>query len=108
MTVEASGPTIAPGPNTFEIKDARVFGAGGGVLARRFAGRVLVFDEVRSLALDPARATATVDYRLINGDPGMLLARLGHGRFPSVFKKTTLKSLICPTSQGKFRLFGNL
>ena len=31
------------------LKHKRVFGPGGGALARRFARRVLVFDEVRSL-----------------------------------------------------------
>ena len=72
----AARPTVAPGPNTFEIGDVRVFGAGGETLARRFAGRVLAFYEVRSLALDPARATATVNYRLTSGDPGSLLTRL--------------------------------
>ena len=72
----AARPTVAPGPNTFEISDARVFGAGGETLARRFAGRVLAFYEVGSLALDPARATATVNYRLTSGDPGSLLTRL--------------------------------
>jgi Cu2+-exporting ATPase len=64
------------GPNTFEISDGRVFGPDGGVLARRFARRVLAVDEVRSLALDPARGTATVNYRLASGESGVLLNRL--------------------------------
>jgi len=46
------------------------------VLARRFARRVLQFNEVLSLALSPAWTTAAVNYRLANGDPGMILARL--------------------------------
>jgi cation transport ATPase len=45
-------------------------------LARLFAGRVLGFDEVRSLAVDPARATAIVNYRPAAGATGTFLARL--------------------------------
>ena len=54
MSAQGARPSVATGPNTFEITDDRVFGPGGGALARRFARRVLAFDEVRSLALDPA------------------------------------------------------
>jgi cation transport ATPase len=45
-------------------------------VARRFARRVMGFDEVRSLAFDPARGTATVNYRLVNGCPEVFLTRL--------------------------------
>ena len=76
MTAEVAGPSVRTGPNTFEISDRPVFGPGNEALARRFAGRVLAFDEVHSLALDPARATAIVSYRLANGDPGVLLSRI--------------------------------
>ena len=76
MTARAARPSAKVGPGTFEITDDRVFGPGGKRLARRFARRVLQFDEVRSLALDPARATATVNYQLAKGDPGILLTRL--------------------------------
>jgi Cu2+-exporting ATPase len=58
------------------VTDERVFGPGGEALARRFAQRVLQFDEVRSLALDPARATAILKYRIEYGDPGDFLKRL--------------------------------
>ena len=55
----------------------RVFGPGGEVLARRFARRVLFFNEAHSLALDPARARATLNYQLAaTGDPGIFLIRL--------------------------------
>jgi hypothetical protein len=54
LSAQGARPSGATGPNTFEITDDRVFGPGGGALARRFARRVLAFDEVRSLALDPA------------------------------------------------------
>ena len=64
------------GPNTFEISDGLVFGPGSEALARRFAGRVLAIDEVRSLALDPTRATATLNYQLASSEAGALLSRL--------------------------------
>jgi cation transport ATPase len=67
---------VRTGPNTFELTDCRVFGPRGAELARRFTGRVLAFDEVLSLALDPARATVTVNYRSASGEPGVLLSRL--------------------------------
>jgi hypothetical protein len=76
LTEEAVRPFVRTGPNTFEITDDRVFGPGGGALTRRFARRDLAFNEVRSLTLDPARAAATVNFRLANSDPGMLLTRL--------------------------------
>ena len=76
MTAGAARSSVATGPNAFEITNDRVFGRCGEALARRFAGRVLAFDEVHSLAFDPDRATATVNFRLANGDPGMLLTRL--------------------------------
>ena len=46
------------------------------MLVRRFADRVLGFDEVRSLELNPARATATVSYHLANGAADTFLVRL--------------------------------
>ena len=76
MTAGAARPSVATGPNAFEITNDRVFGPGGEALARRFARRVLAFDEVHSLAFDPDRATATVNFRLASGDPGMLLTQL--------------------------------
>jgi len=76
LTAEAARPSVRTGPNTFEINDGLVFGPGSEARARRFAGRVLAFDEVLSLALDPPRAIATVNYRLASGEPGVLLSRL--------------------------------
>jgi hypothetical protein len=72
----AARPSVRARRGTFEITDDRVFGPGGEALARHFAARVLQFDEVRSLAFDPARARATLNYRLANGDPGSFLTRL--------------------------------
>jgi len=60
LTAGAARPSVATGPNAFEITNDRVFGPGGEALARRFARRVLAFDEVHSLAFDPDRATATL------------------------------------------------
>ena len=76
MTIGAAGPSVRAGPGTIEVTDDRVFGPGGEALARRFARRVLSFAEVQSLALDPIKATATLNYRLANGDTRPLLDRL--------------------------------
>lgn len=76
MTKGATCPYVRVRPGGFEVADDRIFVPGGEALARRFARRVLQFDEVRSLALDPARKTASVNYRLANGDPGSFLTRL--------------------------------
>ena len=51
-------------PRTFEVSDDWVFGPGSEALARQFARRVLSFNEVHSLAFDPARARATLNYQL--------------------------------------------
>jgi hypothetical protein len=76
LTIGATGPSARAGPGTIEVTDDRVFGPGGEALARRFARRVLSFAEVQSLALDPTKATATLNYRLANGDARTLLGRL--------------------------------
>jgi cation transport ATPase len=76
LTARAAPPSARVGQDTVEITDGRVFGPSGEALARRFARRVLQFNEVRSLALNPARATATVNYQLAHGDPGSFLTRL--------------------------------
>jgi len=55
-------------PGTLEITDDRVFGPDGEALARSFAQRVLSFNEVHSLAFDPARARATLNYQLAAPD----------------------------------------
>ncbi len=67
MTAGVARASARSRPGILEVTDERVFGPGGKALARRFARRVLGFDEVRTLVLDPARATATVNYRLANG-----------------------------------------
>jgi cation transport ATPase len=76
LTPGAARPVARARPGTLTVTDDRVFGPGGEALARRFAQRVLEFDAVHSLALDPARATATVNYRLAKGDPELFLSRL--------------------------------
>ena len=77
MTAEAVRPFARASPDSIEITDDRVFGPGGSALARRFARRVLGFDEAHSLALDPARATATLSYRSA-GDPSILVTQLAN------------------------------
>ncbi len=68
MTSRAAGPSIKTGPGTLEVADSRVFGPGGQALARRFAACALEFDEVSSLAFDPAGARATLNYQLAATD----------------------------------------
>jgi cation transport ATPase len=76
LTAGAVRPFVRARPGIFEVTDQRVFGPGGEPLARGFARRVLAFSEVRSLALDPARAKATLRYRSADEDPGSFLIRL--------------------------------
>ena len=76
MTIGAARPSVRAGPGTIEVTDERVLGPGNEALTQRFARRVLSFPEVRSLALDPIKATATLNYRSANGDAGTLLNRL--------------------------------
>ena len=78
MTAGATRPSVRARPGTFEVTDDRVFGPGGIALARHFARRVLSFNEVQSLALDPAEAKATLRYRSVNCDPGIFLTRLAN------------------------------
>ena len=76
MTDEAAHSVASAGPETLTVVDDRVFGSAGEALARRFARRVLRFDEVRSLALDPSRSSAAVAYHPGNGNPADLVMRL--------------------------------
>jgi hypothetical protein len=69
-------PSARVGPGTVAIIDDRIFGPSGEALARRFARRALQFVEVRSLALDPARAGAVLTYRIAHCDPVALVTRL--------------------------------
>ena len=77
MTPGAARPIARAGPGTLTITDGQIFGPGGEALARGFARRVLSFNEVHSLALDPASARATLNYQLAaTGNPGSFLTRL--------------------------------
>jgi cation transport ATPase len=77
LTTGAACPSVRARPGTIEVIDDRVFGPGCESLARRFARRVFSFCEAHSLALDPARARATLVYRLTStGDPASFLTRL--------------------------------
>ena len=78
MTAGAARPSVRAYPGAVEVTDDQVFGPGGETLARRFARQVLAFDEVQSLALDPARARATLNYRLATGEPDSFLTRLAN------------------------------
>ena len=76
MKDEAAHPSARVGPGALAITDDRIFGPGGETLARRFARRVLQFGEVRSLTLDPTRASAVLTYRITHCDPVALMRRL--------------------------------
>ena len=76
MTERVAHPSARASPGTLTVTDDRVFGPGGEALTRRFAQRVLWFGEVRSLALDPSRASAALTYRLVKGDPTFFMIRL--------------------------------
>jgi cation transport ATPase len=77
LTPGEARPAARAGPGTLTVTDDHVFGPGSEVLARGFARRVLSFHEVHSLALDPARVRATLNYRLAaTGHPGNFLTRL--------------------------------
>jgi len=76
LTDDTAHTVVRAGPGTLTVADDRVFGPAGEALARRFARRLLKFDEIRSLALDPSRSSATLAYDLANGTPADLLMRL--------------------------------
>jgi cation transport ATPase len=76
LTEEIAASAVTVGPGTLTLVDDRVFGPEGEALAHRFARRVLRFDEVRSLALDPSRSSATLAFRGVNCKPADLVMRL--------------------------------
>ena len=79
MTPGATRPRARAGQGTLTVSDDRVFGPGGEALARSFAQRVLSFNDVHSLAFDPARARATLNYQLTApDDAGSFLTRLAN------------------------------
>jgi len=67
LTKEIAAPVAKIGPETLVLVDDRVFGSDGEALARRFARRVLRFEEVCSLALDPSQSSARLNYQLVDG-----------------------------------------
>jgi cation transport ATPase len=76
LTAKNSAAFAKADPGVLVVTDDRVFGPGNTPMARRFARRVLAFREVSSLALDPARATATLNYRPPLVDRGTFPIRL--------------------------------
>jgi cation transport ATPase len=76
LTTGAVRLSVRAGAGTVQVIDDRLFAPSGASLARRFACRVFNLAEVRSLALDPARATATVNYGPTRANPGIFLRRL--------------------------------
>jgi cation transport ATPase len=78
LTKEIAAPVAKLGPQTLILVDDRVFGRNGETLARRFARRALRSSEVRSLALDPSRSTATLAFHAASADPADRAMRLAH------------------------------
>jgi cation transport ATPase len=79
LTSGTARPIARAGPGTLTVTDDRVFGPGSEALARQFVRRVLSFKEVHSLALDPARARAILNYQLAApDDTGSFLTRLAN------------------------------
>jgi len=76
LTAGAAASSAKAGAGTLAVTDDRVFGPGGEALARRFARRVLQFGEIHSFSIDPARATATLSYRLADRDADGFPTRL--------------------------------
>lgn len=76
MTEEIAASAATVGQGTLTLVDDRVFGSEREALARRFARRVLRFDEVRSLALDPSRSSVTLAFQGVNCKPADLVMRL--------------------------------
>jgi cation transport ATPase len=76
LTEGVAAPVAKLGPQTLILFDDRVFGRDGEALARRFARRVLRFPEVRSLALDASRSSATLALHAAKDDPADCVIRL--------------------------------
>ena len=78
MTDGTAHTVVRAVPGTLTVVDDRVFGPADEALARRFARRILRFEEIRSLAFDPSRSSATLAYDPANGTPADLWMRLAN------------------------------
>jgi cation transport ATPase len=63
-------------PGLLSVTDPRLFAPGQEACAASFAGRLLRFPEVRSIEIDPARATAAVRYCALASDQQIFVDRL--------------------------------
>ncbi|MCI0666981.1 MAG: cation-transporting ATPase [Methylococcaceae bacterium] len=72
----AAGPSISYDRETLRIEYGPLFGSDDEGLIRRFAGRVLIFPEVRSVAIDPRRNSSVLGYRVAESRLNDFLSRL--------------------------------
>jgi cation transport ATPase len=66
---DSAGPLVQSRPGLLTITDARLFAAGKRDAAALFARRILRFEEVQSLEIDPVLSKATLRYRVSAGGP---------------------------------------
>ena len=76
MTEPESGLSVHSRPGMLSITDSRLFARGREACAASFARRLLRISEVRSIEIDPVRATASVRYSSSPGDQQILVGRL--------------------------------
>ncbi len=67
---------VTVGANVLTVRDAAIFGPAQPAHARRFAGRVLMLPEVRSLTLEPGTGEARLAYQVATGQRRAFLNRL--------------------------------
>ncbi len=76
MTELTSGLSVYSRPGMLSVTDPRLFVPGREASAVLFARRLLRFPEVRSIEIDPMRATATVRYDSSPNDQQVFVGRL--------------------------------
>jgi cation transport ATPase len=76
LTEPESGLSVHSRPGMLSIADSRLFARGREACAASFARRLLRISEVRSIEIDPVRATASVRYSSSPGDQQILVGRL--------------------------------
>ncbi|MGO9435009.1 MAG: hypothetical protein ACLP00_12070 [Terracidiphilus sp.] len=76
MTAPVSRLSVQSRPGMLSVTDPRLFASGQEACAASFAGLLFRLSEVRSIEIDPLRATATVRYSASPGDHETLVNRL--------------------------------
>jgi hypothetical protein len=75
LTTPRTRPSAISQPGALTISDPGVFAPGQEARTQLFARRLLRVPELRSLEIDPTRATATLRYRPPLGDAAAVIAR---------------------------------